>query len=353
MAENVLTQAAQALGRGRNALAGALRSADQWADESIRYYGGPQVHDTAVRALNFLNALSPMQDYAQAIQGSQQAVQGENALTRASGAVDMLSGLGSAMMPGNASDLAPLMGMAFPAWHGSPHKFDKFSLDAIGTGEGNQAYGHGLYFAESPDVAKVYAGHQGRASSDAMPNVAQKVIASGQDPDEMLRLVFPSATDDDVARAIEAAKSPPTGHLYRTTIDAEPEDLLDWDAPLSEQPLKVRQLLDEPEISGPLSELADAFGMTFDPTAQTGGDLYRLIGLGLERDMLPVNGPGVEQALEAGNRAAAAAAWLRNESAYGIRYLDGGSRGKGDGTRNFVIFDDELVRIDEIDGVPR
>ena len=45
---------------------------------------------------------------------------------------------------------------AMTAWHGSPHKFDKFSLDKIGTGEGAQAYGHGLYLAESPDVAKGY-----------------------------------------------------------------------------------------------------------------------------------------------------------------------------------------------------
>ena len=42
------------------------------------------------------------------------------------------------------------------AWHGSPHKFDKFSTEAIGTGEGAQVYGHGLYFAESKDVAKHY-----------------------------------------------------------------------------------------------------------------------------------------------------------------------------------------------------
>ena len=41
-------------------------------------------------------------------------------------------------------------------WHGSPHKFDKFDASKIGTGEGSQAYGHGLYLAESPDVANGY-----------------------------------------------------------------------------------------------------------------------------------------------------------------------------------------------------
>lgn len=42
-------------------------------------------------------------------------------------------------------------------YHGTPHKFDEFSLDAIGTGEGNQAHGYGLYFAENKDVSdKIY-----------------------------------------------------------------------------------------------------------------------------------------------------------------------------------------------------
>lgn len=46
---------------------------------------------------------------------------------------------------------------AMTVWHGSPHKFSKFDMSKIGTGEGAQAYGHGLYMAESPEVAKTYA----------------------------------------------------------------------------------------------------------------------------------------------------------------------------------------------------
>ena len=42
------------------------------------------------------------------------------------------------------------------AWHGSPHKFDKFSTEAIGTGEGAQAFGHGLYFSGNKAVADWY-----------------------------------------------------------------------------------------------------------------------------------------------------------------------------------------------------
>lgn len=42
------------------------------------------------------------------------------------------------------------------AYHGTPHEFDEFSLDAIGTGEGAQAHGWGLYFAQNIDVSEGY-----------------------------------------------------------------------------------------------------------------------------------------------------------------------------------------------------
>lgn len=48
-------------------------------------------------------------------------------------------------------------------WNGSPHVFDTFSLQAIGTGEGGQAHGYGLYFALARMKAERYremlAGH--------------------------------------------------------------------------------------------------------------------------------------------------------------------------------------------------
>ena len=42
------------------------------------------------------------------------------------------------------------------AYHGSPHDFEQFDMSKIGTGEGAQAYGHGLYFAEAEPVAMEY-----------------------------------------------------------------------------------------------------------------------------------------------------------------------------------------------------
>ena len=50
-----------------------------------------------------------------------------------------------------AGALGSAGGKGIKAYHGSPHDFDRFDLSKIGTGEGAQAYGHGLYFAENVD----------------------------------------------------------------------------------------------------------------------------------------------------------------------------------------------------------
>lgn len=42
------------------------------------------------------------------------------------------------------------------AWHGSPYEFDSFDLGAMGSGEGNQAHGWGLYFAKDKRISEAY-----------------------------------------------------------------------------------------------------------------------------------------------------------------------------------------------------
>jgi hypothetical protein len=43
------------------------------------------------------------------------------------------------------------------AWHGSPHSFDRFTTEKMGTREGAQAFGWGLYFTDLESIAKNYA----------------------------------------------------------------------------------------------------------------------------------------------------------------------------------------------------
>jgi GNAT superfamily N-acetyltransferase len=55
------------------------------------------------------------------------------------------------------------------AWHGSPHRFDKFSLSKMGTGEGVQAFGWGLYFTDLKNIAEGYAKNLSQTTFDGKP----------------------------------------------------------------------------------------------------------------------------------------------------------------------------------------
>jgi hypothetical protein len=241
------------------------------------------------------------------------------------------------------------------AWHGSPHKFDKFSMDAIGTGEGAQAYGHGLYFADSEDVARGYRDALTQISPTALDGFAVpdsavpylQEVFDGDDPimssaaSELLAGDFsPSQIRSKVAEwadiegidsgaALESYDAmlkniPGEGHLYRTEIDVTPESLLDWDKPLSEQSEVVQ------EIARPYIEKLAKYGWENPESKKTGADLY---------SELTVTNPKASHEIASG--------LLSDRGIKGIRYLDGDSRAAGDGTSNYVIFDDSLINIAE------
>lgn len=62
----------------------------------------------------------------------------------------------------NAVITEPGVTFSITALHASPHSFRKFSTDYMGQGEGAQAYGWGLYFAESPKVNRRYMNQFGK-----------------------------------------------------------------------------------------------------------------------------------------------------------------------------------------------
>ena len=64
------------------------------------------------------------------------------------------AGLGD-VIPTSAIGTGALAGMA-KVFHGSPHLFNKFRMDKIGTGEGAQAYGHGLYFGGAEGTGSLH-----------------------------------------------------------------------------------------------------------------------------------------------------------------------------------------------------
>jgi len=247
------------------------------------------------------------------------------------GTAAMIGGMAMAPLPGSKKGIR--------AFHGSPHSFDKFSMDKIGTGEGAQAYGHGLYFAENEGVARGYK----NALSDTVmvpdgtplieKRLAQGALTfGGNTPEGAIAWldkykngaghVSPALTPElaaTVRQKFELGDFKPGGHMYEVNIDADPNAFLDWDKPLSEQPEAVREALQKGWLAHPDVD-----------ARKTGAEIYS--GLGRA---------------EWGNTATpdGSAKALKEAGIPGIKYLDAGSRGAGDGTRNYVVFDDNLISI--------
>lgn len=69
------------------------------------------------------------------------------------------------------------------AYHGSGASFNRFSTDFMGTGEGNQSFGWGIYIADNAEVANHYAISTGRSREDKWQLIGQyrHAIAEGQE----------------------------------------------------------------------------------------------------------------------------------------------------------------------------
>jgi hypothetical protein len=246
------------------------------------------------------------------------------------------------------------------AFHGTPHKVDKFSLDKIGTGEGAQAYGWGLYFAQAKAVGEGYRDQLGgirlmTADGQMADNIvstpgAKKILKEARafwkqtksldgfvkqlEASKSQSKVWAAQGDnvesnsqyvkdvDEVLSVIKDATPTQTGNLYSVELDVEPEELLDWDKPIIEQSRLVFKRLRESEFT---KALTGSYG---DKTA---GEFYTQLS--------NING-GQQQASQV----------LSEAGIPGIRYLDGGSRSDGEGTHNYVVFDENLIKITEENG---
>jgi hypothetical protein len=161
------------------------------------------------------------------------------------------------------------------AYHGSPYDFDAFSMDKIGAGEGAQAYGHGLYFAEQPAVAEEY----------------KNAITQAQ---------LEKYHDELIKNGKASRPTPPVGKMYEVNINADPDHFLDWDKPFKDQHPEVQQKLKEAWLAHP--------------------------------DASSLRSQGASHA-------------LKEAGIPGIKYLDQGSRVAGQGSSNYVVFDDKMIDI--------
>lgn len=235
-------------------------------------------------------------------------------------------------------------------WHGSPHKFDAFDASKIGTGEGAQAYGHGLYLAESPDVAKSYAENL----SANVPNLLTptkdeyKTIVNLKRMQRRGESLSPEQlkTFTDIAGKIsgyETAVKNISKNVYKVDLpDEHIAKMLDWDKPLSQQPENIKSLFS----NNVTRQQLNAGGVETMPISFNGKTTYEFSN--------GFNGQDLYETLANNLGADEAAQLLKQQGVPGMRYLDGGSRGAGAGSSNYVVFpgNEGLLNILERNGKP-
>jgi len=162
------------------------------------------------------------------------------------------------------------------AFHGSAADFDQFRLEKIGTGEGAQMYGYGLYFADKEAIADFYRGAltdapydykiDGQSVSEMYRNA---VYAENYELADVLEQVqlhdtpktlkakftvengyaqetadFVADLDYDKLTGVDFdGKEIPLGRIYKVGLTPKPDDLLDYDKAFSEQTPAIQAAL--------------------------------------------------------------------------------------------------------------
>jgi len=267
--------------------------------------------------------------------------------------------LAMALMPGTKKP-------GIKAFHGSPHDFERFSMDKIGSGEGAQAYGHGLYFAENEGVAKTYK-DAGPAASQQYDVINGKLTQLAREMDKYRGPQYGKYNDPkgyelkaEYDRLMEEKTK--VGRMYEVSIKAEPDDFLDWDKPLSQQSEKVRAALEKkgirankPSVYHEPGEGWFVDGNTIPTDHPAYGRPFkskRAAENYLDQTGFASDNIGAGEALRGYYRSLQShiddpglSADLRDAGIPGIRYLDQGSRNAGEGSRNYVLFRDDIIDV--------
>jgi len=242
-----------------------------------------------------------------------------------------------------APGVLPQTDQGITAFHGSPYKFKKFDSSKIGSGEGAQVYGRGLYFGEAEGTGKTYRDQLSGGSTSAARRTLEATDgdvdrAIEETQEKLYRLQERNDTgafDNDqrmfnTQRQIQQDKLDQlreykdsgrfnSGSLYEVKIDADPNDFLNYDLPVDKQPKKLAEAIKAIAETQSIPVLNQ-----FGESASFGSFLDALT------DKI-----GAKNATQA----------FTDAGIPGTKYLDQNSRSVGKGTRNFVVFDDRLVRI--------
>jgi hypothetical protein len=233
-------------------------------------------------------------------------------------------------------------------WHGSPYKFKAFDASKIGTGEGAQAYGHGIYVAENPNVAKQYAKNVKDMDSIQSYNLRLKQLSKKMDEDSVYPGAYrqfksdvgkKAAEEYDAVMEMRDQKATDPGNLYKIDLpDKHIDKMIDWDKPMSEdEMIRIYDKMQQSSLANFAKPFQDNYyeRMNSKRPLTDGQDLF------------------MELTKHLGNQKNVSSA-LSEMGIPGIKYLDQSSRNDGEGTKNFVLFpgNEHLLNIQDMNGNP-
>lgn len=279
-----------------------------------------------------------------------------------------------------------LLDKVIKAFHASPHKFDKFSIEHLGKGEGAQVYGNGLYFAEAePTMQHYYDAFKADSGplllngkpldvfwNDAIEERWPELFSGRTTADrERLHVVLgnlgmnPASEAHNVIKGLNkwemgafdrfvkphlSEPPPPQAHRYEVEIATDPTKLLDWDKMLMDQPEEVFDAV-SPQLKKAYDVVNEQFARRgsdhyWEPTSfeeMPGEEVY---------NVLSTYRPDGTPALNKKEGFQLAADRLKEVGIDGTKYLDQLSRAAGKGTHNYAIWNDDIISILRRYGIP-
>ncbi|MCF7791189.1 MAG: hypothetical protein K9M56_04240 [Victivallales bacterium] len=280
------------------------------------------------------------------------------------------------------------------AYHGSPYSFDQFTADKIGTGEGAQAFGWGLYFTSQEDVAKFYAEKLKRNQFQSLEDslnaiqigekslyddygITQKFdnlieFAKDNKTDEVIKIfekdlkiwnelktdkTYPfqeyaaqkSETIEQLIKDLKkyGVKFQGGRNLYNVTLwENHEENLLDWYEPVTD---KQKQLIKEQALK---ENLTDRWGNSVSNKGYYPNSILFSQGMTAENFYQELTRDWFD-----GNEKDASL-FLKRAGIDGIKYPVGTLSGQEKSDKyNYVVFDENAVKIDhnityQLDAIP-
>ena len=255
------------------------------------------------------------------------------------------------------------------AMHGTPSDFDKFSTEFLMSGEGAMAFGKGLYFTTTEEIAKGYKKNISKSQGIKKLNEeyqdlldqAEKAKKAGNNKEKQAFLL--KAIDKD--KELETFKTTPlpdnVGNLYKVNLKTTDKHLLDWDAKMSNQSggvVSAAETAVERLDNRQLTEFIDLYSRYPSWTKdsididreQLVSDAWVTMGDLTGEDFIS----SINKLLNKGNTSDKKYVEdiLEKSGVMGIKYNDGFTRKrKGKKNKNYVIFDARIIEISKKYGI--